>query len=341
MANLAASVGCEAHEDDAWAALDGSTFESWIRANVAKDEARGALRSMCRGMIAQEPAGVSLLFTVRSLKGCWSSGDDDQYRIRGGTQGPLLALAARFGGRVALDAEVVAVTASDGKWRVALRSGARVLAKYVVVTGPPAVVAKIRAPAFSAITKQLLQRMPMGASTKYFLIYDEPWWRAFHSGQVVVTDPDPATAADVYVYACEDHSPYSGLRARGPGALMCWIEGACNLRFDGLTDDERKAHVTSLFAGALKNDSRLYAPTHVVAHDWKAQPFAEGAYTSYFPPGVISEDAFWRESVTQEKAPGLFLAGSDYVAGYGAGYIEGAVRSGQAAAADILGSLLP
>jgi monoamine oxidase len=33
-----------------------------------------------------------------------------------------------------------------------------------------------------------------------------------------------------------------------------------------------------------------------------------------------------------EKAHNLFLAGADYHAGYGNGYIEGAIRSGQGAA---------
>ena len=33
-----------------------------------------------------------------------------------------------------------------------------------------------------------------------------------------------------------------------------------------------------------------------------------------------------------EKLPGVFLAGADYHAGFGNGYIEGAIRAGQAAA---------
>ena len=50
------------------------------------EESRIIMRNMCRGMIAQEPSQVSFLSTVKSMKGCWSGGDDDQYRFRGGTQ---------------------------------------------------------------------------------------------------------------------------------------------------------------------------------------------------------------------------------------------------------------
>lgn len=338
MTQLVASVNCSTPGTQ-WDAADAGTFESWIRASVQNEEARSALRSMCRGMIAQEPSSVSLLFTVRSLKGCWSAGDDDQYRIRGGTQGPLLALADAFGDRVALEEEVVAVTQMPGgRWKVESRSGTVLVAKHVVVTGPPAVVAKIRIPSLAPVTRQLLQRMPMGTSLKYFLVYENAFWRTDlgHSGQVVAT---AALQGDLFS-ACEEHSPYAGVvGANGSGALLCWIEGECNLRFDALSDEERKRKVTSLFAGAMRNDSRLWTPTHVIAHDWKKEAFAEGAYTSYFPPGVQSEPEFWLESTKAEKRPGLFFAGSDYQVGYGAGYIEGAVRMGQDVAATILGRL--
>ena len=41
---------------------------------------------------------------------------------------------------------------------------------------------------------------------------------------------------------------------------------------------------------------------------------------------------YWEAYRTQEKAPGVFLAGSEYHAGFGNGWIEGSVRSGQRAA---------
>ena len=60
--------------------------------------------------------------------------------------------------------------------------------------------------------------------------------------------------------------------------------------------------------------------------------YARGAYTSYFPPGVQSEPAFWQAYSAPGKLPGLFVAGADYYAGKGYGYMKGAVRSGEQAA---------
>ena len=49
---------------------------------------------MCRGMIASEPSQVSFLSIVKSMKGCWSAGDDDQYRLQGGSQAISLQIYA-------------------------------------------------------------------------------------------------------------------------------------------------------------------------------------------------------------------------------------------------------
>jgi hypothetical protein len=65
-------------EDGVWFPFDAITFEGWIQTNLQHEEGRVALRAMCRGMIAQEPSQVSFLSIVKSMKGCWSLGDDDQ-----------------------------------------------------------------------------------------------------------------------------------------------------------------------------------------------------------------------------------------------------------------------
>jgi hypothetical protein len=47
---------------------------------------------------------------------------------------------------------------------------------------------------------------------------------------------------------------------------------------------------------------------------------------------VQSEPAFWQAYSAPGKLPGLFVAGADYYAGKGYGYMKGAVRSGEQAA---------
>ena len=128
---------------------------------------------------------------------------------------------------------------------------------------------------------------------------------------------------------CVDHSPFS----RRLGVLACFVEGKQNFHLTQLPLSEQRR----LLLGFLRlsfNDSRAetYEP-QVVSHNWADSPFTRGAYTGYLPPGVMSVPELWAAFKAQEKLPNVFFAGSDYHDGFGNGYIEGAIRSGQQAAA--------
>ena len=86
------SVPSESISEPGWEDYDAITFEGWIRSHTKHEESRVILRNMCRGMIASEPAQVSFLSIVKSMKGCWSEGDDDQYRLKGGSQAITLQI---------------------------------------------------------------------------------------------------------------------------------------------------------------------------------------------------------------------------------------------------------
>jgi monoamine oxidase len=80
----------------------------------------------------------------------------------------------------------------------------------------------------------------------------------------------------------------------------------------------------------------LWEPDEFISGDWgPGTEFIGGAYTSYFPPNVLSRIDNWQAYRQVEKGPNVFWAGADYHAGFGNGYIEGAIRSGQYAADQI------
>lgn len=343
MAAAVGQVACEA-ADEHWEDLDGITFEAWIRQHVSHPEGRNVLRAMNRGMIAQEPSQVSFLSTAKSLKGCWSAGDDDQYRLRGGSQAPLLEAARRLGGRrLKLGAAVLSVQrvppsptpparsgeAGGPRFEVSTQDGTRYRAANVILTGSPPALLGIRAPDMGANDAQLLQRMPMGESAKLFFFYDEPWWR------------DEGKSANVMstsgYSACMDHSSKDA--SHGSAALMCWLEGQANLHFFGIANRTQALEEVLAFLEASLGDPRVRSYRSHVCLDWPQDPYARGAYTGFFTPGVQSQPAFWKAYANAEKVEGLFVAGADYMTGLGNGYMEGAVRSGQAAAETILGRL--
>tara|TARA_B110001452_G_scaffold229108_1_gene204836 strand:+ start:2197 stop:3801 length:1605 start_codon:yes stop_codon:yes gene_type:complete len=344
-----APLSCEA-ADDLWPDFDGITFEGWIRQHVQHEEGRNVLRAMCRGMIAQEPAQVSFLSTAKSLKGCWSAGDDDQYRMRGGSQAPLLAATKALGAsKVRLRSAVRSIRALSGaegaahggrmaeepleeakkkikpRYEVSTADGGVWHARYVIATGSPPALLGISMPAsLPSADAQLLQRMPMGESAKLFFFYTSAWWRAEGLSANVL-------ATDGYT-ACMDHSAYDA--TNGGAALMCWLEGATNLAFfDAPNATKVREDVLTFLQTSLNGDKRVRAYTSHVALNWPDDKFARGAYTGFFTPGVQSQPHFWGAFARSEKMPGLFVAGADYYAGLGNGYMEGAVRSGEAAAA--------
>ena len=63
-------------------------------------------------------------------------------------------------------------------------------------------------------------------------------------------------------------------------------------------------------------------PLLLASDAYEDQPFARGAYTGFFPPGVMSLPEYWKAFQEMEKLPNVFLAGSDYHQGFGNGYIE-------------------
>ena len=72
-------------------------------------------------------------------------------------------------------------------------------------------------PLLPAGTAQLLQRVPMGTSLKYSLVYAAPWWRELgFLGKIVVAD-----GRETYASLCLDNSPESWRR----GVLSCFVEG--------------------------------------------------------------------------------------------------------------------
>ena len=163
---------CESISEPGWEDYDAITFEGWIRSHTKHEESRVILRNMCRGMIASEPAQVSFLSIVKSMKGCWSEGDDDQYRLKGGSQAITLQIQKNNLFPIKLNTPVDKIVRDENTGLFAINEG-EVEAKYVIVTGTPAAIAKITfIPLLDHNNIQLLQRMPMGQSMKFFVVYD-------------------------------------------------------------------------------------------------------------------------------------------------------------------------
>ncbi|KAH8048287.1 amine oxidase [Aureococcus anophagefferens] len=337
---LAAEVPCGdplAHHADA----DAASFESWLRdGGVTTPEAHYALSAFADDAESLGAMGLlGVLWTYNCTDASEDSEKEDWYRVRGGTQGPALALAARLDVDYDTPADSVAKN-SDGTFAVVSLAARRAyVADRVLLAGlaPPLLNGIDFDPLLPAGTAQLLQRVPMGTSLKYSLVYAAPWWRGLgFLGKIVVAD-----GRETYASLCLDNSPESWRR----GVLSCFVEGDGNRRLfrDFATRADRADAIEALVLDAFSVTEPPTPRLAAIEHDWAHRRYSRGAYGSFLPPGALS--SFWPEleaMAFDHRFRGyedrVYVAGSDY-ARKNPGYIDGAVVSGEDAAAAILRDL--
>jgi monoamine oxidase len=242
-------------------------------------------------------------------------GGAQQDRFPAGTQQIALRMADELGDRVRIGAVVERIVrAADGTLVVHTAAGATP-AKAVVVAIPPAHRSMIEfEPALPDGYSELARHWPQGNLSKAYAAYDTPFWRVDgHSGE--------ALSDDGQVFITFDVSPDD----RGPGVLLGFTDART---FDALPAEARREAALGCFA-ALFGDAALH-PIDYVDHCWGTERFAPGGPTAAVPPGSWTAYGQW----LRKPVDGIFWAGTE-TADQWTGFLDGAVRSGQRAAAEV------
>jgi monoamine oxidase len=304
------------------ARFDAQTWDSWIGRNLRTRTGRAYFRIVCEGVWAAEASDLSLLhalFYTRSNADLETLVAVDhgaqQDRVVGGSVRIAEAMAADLGDRVRLGDPVRRISHDGSGVRVETRSGKGFEAEHVVVTLPPTLAGRLEYdPVLPSWRDQLTQRLPAGSVIKCFAVYDEPFWRAEGLNGQVVSDRGP-------VKITFDNSPPDG----SPGVLLGFLEGHEARRAARLTIEQRRAEVIDCLAGHF--GPRAATPLQYVERDWMAEEFTRGCYGAHFTPGAwTSYGEAWREPVGR-----IHWAGTECSPEWN-GYMEGAVRSGEAVA---------
>lgn len=314
------------------AALDQRTLGDWVRRNVVDPHARAIVDVGIEAVFAAEADELSLLHALFYMRSggsfdrlTRSDGGAQQDRIAGGVQ-PLaedLAEAVRReGGSVTLESPVRAITQSGDGVTVEGGEGSWRAPRAIVALPPPLAAAIDYQPALSFERRQLLTSIPMGAVIKCIAAYDRPFWReAGLSGQAIGDEGPMKTVFDA--------SPED---AR-PALLMGFFEGAEARRLSEVDAEERRRVALETFARYFGREA--HSPVDYVDRAWTKERYSGGCYAALFPPGVWTR--FGR--VIRQPEGRLHWAGTE-TASHWNGYIEGAVRSGERAAEEILSAEL-
>jgi monoamine oxidase len=200
-----------------------------------------------------------------------------------------------------------------------LADGVVVKARRAIVAVPPTLAARIvYRPPLPASRDQLTQRVPAGSVIKCHAVYDAPFWRdAGLTGQVT-GDLGP-------VKVVFDNSPPGGT----PGVLLAFLEGAAARQLNRVSADERRAAVVGSLVEYF--GPRAADPVEYVDLDWSEEEWTRGCYGAHFPPGVWTQyGPALRASVDR-----IHWAGTE-TATVWSGYMDGAVQSGERAAAEVV-----
>ena len=318
--------------DEPWnapqAALwDGQSAGAWIdsKVNIASKEARDIVASLLRGMWMSEPSEVSLLhalYLIRSAGGLNRlvavDGGYQQDRISGGAQLVAERMADELGDSLLLDTPAREVE-QDATGVTVWGDGIEVRAERVVIAVPPALAGRIHyEPMLPAARTLLTQRTPAGSVIKVSIVYDEPFWRADGlSGHSV--------APDSLIELTLDASPETG----SPGVLGAFAFGPRAGALARYVDAQRRHFVLAALVerfGPKASSARYYEE-----QDWSRERWTEGGPFAHLPPGVMTQfGAALRAPVGRVHWAGAETATTSH------GTIDGAIRSGRRAAAEVV-----
>ncbi|MGH7789006.1 MAG: flavin monoamine oxidase family protein [Candidatus Binatia bacterium] len=294
---------------------------SGIRTTMARDLFDAVIRGLFCGDLHQV-SFLNLLMLIRA-----SGGFNTLVSITGGYQENLVVGGAGSIARRMADDLGAAVRLNTPVRAIAQRSdhvvveGAEltVSARHAIVAVPPALALEI---AFDPVLPQdrltLYRHSTAGPETKTLLVYDEPFWRAGgFSGQ----SAGPQSASEVTI----DASPAAGT----PGVLASFTFGPIAERCDALDAGERRRLV--LAAMVERFGPRAGAPSALIETAWWKEPWTRGCSMAHWSPGILTRyGPLLRQPFGRVHWAGTETATISY------GSIDGAVRSGERAAGEIL-----
>ncbi len=310
--------------------FDSMTLASWMNGQMRFDVAQQFFRVAAEAIWATDPAEISMLHALFYAK----SGRDldtlmnikngaQEERFVGGAQTTADRMAATFSDRIVFNTPVTAISQDSSQVSIVTKH-ANYTARRVIVTIPPTLQSRIDfQPLLPAQRAQLIQRMPMGSVWKCYAIYEKPFWREQGLNGIAATP-------DGYVTVTFDNSPRVGSdKDRSQGVLMGFVLGNQAKEFSGFPEKQRRD--TTLNAFATFFGEQALAPVRYLDHSFMNEEWSRGCYAGVMGPGVWTTLGH----VLREPVGRIHWAGTE-TSDVWNGYIDGAVRSGERVAKEIM-----
>ncbi|WP_067823140.1 flavin monoamine oxidase family protein [Nocardia inohanensis] len=305
--------------------LDRRTVDEWLRANTSEPEVLAFWAAVVPALFSAETSELSLLHFLFYLKSAGMldillgvTGGAQELRVVGGAHRIAEALAAELGDDVVtLEAPVRSIAHDEHGVRVSYPGGT-VTAGYAIVAIPPTLAGRLDyRPALPATRDGLTQQIPMGSVIKIQLAYRTPFWREAGLNGFAFSLDDPLCVT-------LDNSPPDG----SCGVIVGFFEGAHARTAARWSAEQRRAAavatLTELFG------PQAAEPIDYLEQNWMEEEYTRGCYGGRLGAGVWTQYG----AALTEPVGRIHWAGAE-TSDVWNGYMDGAVRSGYRAAAEV------
>jgi monoamine oxidase len=320
-AELAATVD----PDDPWShpeadKLDNTSIATWLRDMGALPAVRRRHELSSLSLSCDAPERTSLLGELR--KHATSAGEGfydlslwENLRVAEGSAAVALRMADELGPRLQLGAVVSRIDVNGDSVRVSLQNGNAVSAETVVCAIPAGPLREIQITGLSDTRLRSLRSHRHALAAKIVVAYDDSFWQ--EAGQNGLA---------------ESEWLFGSTWPQGPGVLSLLVPPERFAAFLAAPPDVREQTVLEGLVALYGERARDHGA--LLERLWGADPFTRG-YIASWAPGDLTRVG----PLHGTHEPPFYVAGSDH---WVAGYMEGAVRTGRAAArAALNGDLEP
>jgi monoamine oxidase len=304
---------------------DRITTAGWMQQTIRNNKARAMFQLAYEAIFACDPARVSFLHSLFYIK----SGKNfetlmnirngaQQDRISGGAQSICNKMAEELKDELQLNKAVTLIKQSAGGVEVKGNSFTYTAKKIVVAVSPAVANNIVYEQGLPEERTQLMQQQFMGNVVKCYAVYKKPFWRDKKLNGLCAMPGQ-------FISVTFDNSPKDGSK----GILMGFslAEKAKELmQFD---EPARKDLVLDCFSKFLGDDAMRCE--FYTDHYFTNEPWSKGCYAGLMPPFAITSAG----EALRKPCGHIHWAGTE-TSDVWNGYMEGAVRSGERAAKEIL-----
>lgn len=303
--------------------LDGLSVSDAVERCLWTRTGRAYARAFLEGELClpvEEVSWLNLLWAIAAAGSPTALMEADAEWLLEGAQTLATRLAATLAVPVELNTPVqrieydgagVLVAAGERRWSV----------RRVIVAIPPVLTTEIEfQPPLPAARQAAAAQATPGSVLKAVVVYETPFWRTTGANGRAFSDHPLGLSTF-------DSSPPAGPH----GVLTVLVGGRAARVLQGLSPEVRRDRLLASLTQVFGPSAAM--PTDYFEKSWSEDPWARGGYTSHFAPGALTScGAALLTSVER-----IHWAGTETASEW-RNFLEGALQSGERAAAEVLSS---